>query len=127
MLILQAWMNQDAHSLTQVRDVAPGKITSFMSEFKATLNRTDGNGLKIPKFHQLKHLPWYIMKFGSPYNFSTSRCESHHIDLSKRPAATAQKRDDCFEQQVGKRIVDNIVLKQATDAIRNQQQIRIIH
>jgi hypothetical protein len=123
MLILEAWMNQDIHSLTQVRDVAPGKITSFMSEFKATLNRTDGNGLKIPKFHQLKHLPRYILKFGSPNNFSTSRCESHHIDLSKRPAATAQKRDDCFEQQVGRRIVDNIVLKRATDAIRNQQQL----
>ncbi len=120
MLITEAWINQDTHSRNELSTVAENKLTQFMVLYKKTVNRTTGNGLKIPKFHQLKHLPRYALKFGSPNNFSTSRCESHHIDLSKKPAATAQKRDDCFEQQVGKRIVDNIVMKRATQALESQ-------
>jgi len=117
MLIAESWINQDIHSKQQMRQQAPIRITRFMTLYKKTLNRTEGNGLKIPKFHQLKHLPRYILKFGVPNNFSTSRCESHHISLSKRPAKTAQKRDECFEQQVGERIIDSIVLSKATSAI----------
>jgi hypothetical protein len=120
MLIVEAWINQDNHSLVEVRDVAPLKITKLMESFKSTLQRTTGNGLKIPKFHQLKHLPRYIQKYGSPNNFSTSRCESHHIDLSKKPAKTAQKRDETFEQQVGHRIIDSIVIRRATQSLQEQ-------
>jgi len=117
MLITESWINQESHSKSQVRDLAPARLAKFMTLYKTTINRTDGCGLKIPKFHQLKHLPRYMLKFGVPNNFSTSRCESHHITLSKRPAQTAQKRDECFEQQVGERIIDSIVLSKATSAI----------
>jgi len=117
MLTAEAWMNQNRHKTSEIKNVAPSKITHLMHAFKNVVNRTEGNGLKIPKFHQLKHLPRYILKFGSPNNFSTSRCESHHIQLSKKPAATAQKRDECFETQVGQRIVDAIVLTRATQTL----------
>ncbi len=117
MLITESWINQDTHSKEEIQSIAPQKITQFMVQYRDTIQRTTGNGLKIPKFHQLKHLPRYILKFGSPNNFNTSRCEAHHIALSKRPAKTAQKRDDGFEEQVGKRIVDNIVLTRATNSL----------
>jgi len=114
MLITEAWINQEVHSRSNVMNQGTPKIQALMEKFKHTVDRSEGNGLKIPKFHQLLHFPRYILKFGSRNNFSTSRCESHHIKLSKDPARTAQKRDSCFEQQVGKRILDSIVLSQAT-------------
>jgi hypothetical protein len=117
MLLAEAWINKDIHQRLEVQTVGSSKITNLMKVYKDTIQRTDGNGLKIPKFHQLKHLPRYILKFGTPNNFSTSRCESHHISLSKKPAETAQKRDACFEAQVGNRIVDSIVLSRASQSI----------
>ena len=117
MLVVESWINSEIHSKVQVTNEAPQIISHFMENYKATVNRTTGNGLKIPKFHQLKHMPRYILKFGSPQNFSTSRCESHHIVMSKQPAKYAQKRDSCFESQVGSRIVDNIVLLQANQML----------
>jgi hypothetical protein len=117
MLVAEAWINKDSHSKEEVLHHAPAQITKFMHTYKTTVDRTDGHGLKIPKFHQLKHLPRYILKFGVPNNFSTARCESHHITLSKRPAKTAQKRDESFEKQVGERIIDSIVLNRATSSI----------
>ena len=117
MLVTEAWINQDVHSKDSITNVAPQKLSHLLKVYKDTVDRTEGNGLKIPKFHQLLHLPRYINKFGSPNNFNTSRCESHHISLSKVPAKTAQKRDASFEQQVGQRIVDSIVLTQATQQL----------
>jgi len=117
MLTAEAWMNQNTHNKEEVTSVAPVKIASLMESYKTVVNRSEGNGLKLPKFHQLKHLPRYILKFGAPNNFNTSRCESHHIHLSKRPASTAQKRDECFETQVGKRIVDSVVLDRAAQTL----------
>jgi len=117
MLTAEAWMNKSKHNKEEVTSVAPEKIASLMESYKTIVNRTEGNGLKLPKFHQLKHLPRYILKFGVPNNFSTSRCESHHIHLSKRPASTAQKRDECFETQVGKRIVDSVVVDRASQTL----------
>ena len=117
MLVAESWINQEHHSAEQVPQHASTAITHLMHQYKNTINWTEGNGLKLPKFHQLKHMPRYILKFGSPANFNTSRCESHHIHLSKKPAKTAQKRDDCFEQQVGHRIVDSIVLSRATQSM----------
>jgi hypothetical protein len=117
MLLAEAWINQEVHQRVEVETVGASKITNLMKVYKDTIQRTDGNGLKIPKFHQLKHLPRYILKFGTPNNFSTSRCESHHISLSKKPAETAQKRDACFEHQVGNRIVDSIVLSRASQSL----------
>jgi len=126
MLITEAWINQDVHSRTNVLNQGTSKIKALMEKFKDTVDRSEGNGLKIPKFHQLLHFPRYILKFGSPNNFSTSRCESHHIKLSKDPARTAQKRDSTFEQQVGQRIVDSIVLSQATHELIPQSHATAI-
>ena len=117
MLCAEAWINMAEHSVLTLTNPAGQRITALMKLYASTVQRITGNGLKIPKFHQLKHMPRYILKFGSPQNFSTSRCESHHISLSKRPAKTAQKRDECFEQQVGQRIVDGIVLARATKSL----------
>ena len=114
MLSLESWIEKDTHSIAYVTDVAPAKIRMVMHEFATIVHRKAGNQLKIPKFHQLLHIPRYILKFGSPNNFNSGRCELHHIALCKIPSKTAQKRTDCFEAQVGERICDHIVTAHAT-------------
>jgi hypothetical protein len=60
MLVAESWINQEHHSAEQVRQHASTAITHLMHQYKNTINRTEGNGLKLPKFHQLKHMPRYI-------------------------------------------------------------------
>jgi hypothetical protein len=98
-----------------------------MHKFKDTVTRTDGNGLKLPKFHQLLHVPRYILKFGSPKNFNSGRCESHHIHLSKVPASTAQRRQDTFENQVGNRIADHMVINRAVSCLQSKTEMPSPH
>ena len=120
MLSLESWIEKDTHSVHYVTNVVPAKIRMIMREYALIVNRTTGNQLKIPKFHQLLHIPRYILKFGSPNNFNSGRCESHHISLCKIPSKTAQKRVDCFEPQVGLRICDRIVTARAKRALNNE-------
>jgi hypothetical protein len=113
MLSLESWMESDHHSREFVAHRSRPIIRCVMHKYKSTVERKDGNGLKLPKFHQLLHVPRYILKFGSPKNFNSGRCESHHIKLSKMPASTAQRRVATFEHQVGSRITDHLVVNRA--------------
>ena len=122
MLSLESWMESDNHSRGFVTNQSRPIIRCVMHKFKNTVQREDGNGLKLPKFHQLLHVPRYILKFGSPKNFNSGRCESHHIKLSKMPASTAQRRVATFEQQVGNRITDHLVVNRAICSIENNTQ-----
>jgi hypothetical protein len=73
LLSLESWMESDYHSRQFVLTHAKQTIRSIMHKFKDTVRRTEGNGLKLPKFHQLFHVPCYILKFGSPKNFNSGR------------------------------------------------------
>ena len=114
LLLLEPWIEADYHDRAFVQSTAcTAFIKDLMHVYKKTLARKKGNGLQIPKFHQLLHMPRYILKFGSPKNFNSGRCESHHISLSKRPAKTAQKRHNVFVEQVASRIFDQMLLTRA--------------
>ena len=127
LLLLEYWIEADYHSRHFVSDDSRclAYIKQFMYFYKATVNRQDGNGLKIPKFHQLLHIPRYILKYGSPKNFNSGRCESHHISLSKRPAKTAQKRAKVYEMQVASRISDRMLIARSVLSLEQQQQQKI--
>jgi hypothetical protein len=112
-------MESDFHSKQFVSTHAWQIIRGIMLKYKDVVNRTEGNGLKLTKFHQLLHIPRYILKFGSPKNFNSGRCEAHHIKLSKLPASTAQQRQATFEQQVASRISDQMVLNRAFASLSN--------
>ena len=114
LLIFESWVEADFHDRAFVQSTDCIEfIKDLMKVYKKTLARKKGNGLQIPKFHQLLHMPRYILKFGSPKNFNSGRCESHHISLSKRPAKTAQKRHSVFVEQVANRIFDQMLLTRA--------------
>jgi len=59
---------------------------------KDAINRTDGVGLKLIKFHSFVHIADETLNFGPPSNHSAEAGESFHIENVKKPAKNAQKR-----------------------------------
>ena len=120
LLFFEYWVESEFHSRQFVTDTqCIGYIQNFMRFYKSTIDRSQGNGLKIPKFHQLLHLPRYILKFGSPKNFNSGRMEALHIPLAKRPAKTAQKRKSVYEIQVALRISERNLVTRAALALQS--------
>ena len=70
---------------------------------------TEGNGLKIPKFHGILHIADEILNFGVPLEFDTGDNESHHIP-AKVAAWLTQKIKVNFEESTCKRLIEKEVL-----------------
>ena len=52
------------------------------------------SGLRITKFHCLRHFPQYIRMYGNTYNFFGGFCEALLKDLVKKPSKNTCRRQD---------------------------------
>lgn len=91
--------------------LAVESIVKMLKTLSKTADRAEGNGWKISKFHEQLHLPWYITRYGHPMNYDSGRCEHNHKDLCKRPGKTAQMRHNVFDEQVGQRVTQCLVVE----------------
>jgi len=57
---------------------------NYKQQYYNVAYRYDGMGLKLTKFHQLRHWYFYIAMYGVPNTFDSAFCESHHIYLTKK-------------------------------------------
>jgi hypothetical protein len=78
----------------------------FMSLYAQVAKRWDGMGLKLTKFHQLRHWYFYIAMYGVPLNFDSSFCESHHLHLTKKTGRRTQKHQDTLAFQTATRVYE---------------------
>jgi Plavaka transposase len=92
-------------------------VPIILGYYKTTLNRQEGNQMKIIKFHLPLHFADDILRFGSMANFDSSIGESHHKDFAKKPSKNTQRRKEIFEEQTAKRQIDNLVIDRAYDSI----------
>ena len=69
------------------------------------LPRLKGNGWRIPKFHEMLHLPGDMARFGASPNFWADRVESLLKDTAKKVGRRSQKRHQgvLFEIQSAQR------------------------
>jgi hypothetical protein len=74
------------------------------------LPREKGNGWKVSKFHEIKHIVRFICTFGAPQGYNASRPEEHHKAHAKRSGRWAQKNVNTIDQQCGRRIADAFVI-----------------
>ena len=116
-LCLNEWMNATEHSRLSLQHNAVPKIRTFLHCLRETIVRDEGNGLKIPKFHQMLHQPEYMLQFGCAKNYHGGPCEANFIQHAKRPGKHTQKRIDTFPEQLGKRVAENVVLDSAINAV----------
>ena len=81
------------------------KIGAMLEKMINTLPRSDGNGWKLQKTHEILHLPANVSRFGHSRNFDSGHGESALKDKAKKPARTSQKRSyHHFQEQVCSRI-----------------------
>lgn len=74
------------------------KISVFMSYYSWVVGPMreflSKSGLRISKFHGLKHFPHYIRRYGNAYNFFGGYWESHLKCLLKANTSTTSRRQD---------------------------------
>ena len=97
-LCLEQWM-KTASKHTATIDQYQNSFHRYMVQYSRVVDKTDGNGLKTTKFHQIAHIVRYIKKFGNPQNINTARPENGHIENVKKPARRTQKRPDVLATQ----------------------------
>ena len=97
-LCLEQWM-KTAPKHTATIDQYQNSFHRYMVQYSRVVDKTDGNGLKTTKFHQIAHIVRYIKKFGNPQNINTARPENSHIENVKKPARRTQKRPDVLATQ----------------------------
>jgi Plavaka transposase len=116
MLMLESFCKAEFHERKSVVDFK--KIVPMILEYyKDTLDRQEGNQMKIIKYHLVTHFADDILRFGSMANFDSSIGESHHKVMAKKPAGNTQRRKDIFEVQTAKRQVDNLTIDRAYDFV----------
>lgn len=89
------------------------KVRLFMRLYKDVINRTAGNGLKIPKFHQLLHYVDQILKDGSLLNIDGGRCESIATTNYTNPGRRTQMRQQSYMKQLAYAHYSDVVVHSA--------------
>lgn len=79
-----------------------------MLQYIKIAKRHTGMGLKITKFHQLRHWFFYISMYGVPRNYDSSFCESHHSYHTKRTGRRTQKRQESMLYQTAMLVMDRM-------------------
>ena len=91
----------------------------ILIQIRDILNRTNGVGMKIVKFHLISHFISDIIRFGSMSNYDSSIGERNHISDCKQPANRTQRRKTNFEYQTSNHYVDNLCINRAYSYIQN--------
>ena len=87
------------HTLERESKAQKG-IREYMKLYKDVVARTIGNGLCIPKYHQLLHYVRQILKDGSLLNIDGGRCESIATTNYTNPGKRTQMRQETFLNQL---------------------------
>ena len=90
-------------------------IPPLMTRFKNTIDRQEGNQMKIIKFHLMLHVVDDIRRFGLPPNFSTGPSESRHKSHCKEPGRHTQRRAETFISQVQRRFNEQLAIETAVN------------
>ena len=99
LLMYHSCMCKDKYDCSDL-EPACVRIRQFLSTYKKVLNREEGYGMKIQKFHQQIHGPMNIDYFGSPKNVDGRPCEKNLKYHAKAPGRSTQKGWTLFTSNV---------------------------
>ena len=132
-MLYDGWLMQPRHSRGSVECIIPkntpddfvlttdhdspaqSRIRRYLSDYKAMVDRSSGNGLKIPKFHQNLHYVRQILKDGCLLNIDGGRPESHNKSSIKKPAKTTQKNKKNISSQIASNYHESLVVQASND------------
>ncbi len=101
-----------------------GSIQSMMNAILKIVPRKKGFGWKVQKFHELLHVPFNVMRFGSPQNFDASSGERSLKHWAKHPAKTSHKAGaKAFTIQVANRVHERSCMEKCARAMQFSRSI----
>jgi hypothetical protein len=112
LLMLESLCKQEILKKNDVHWIKAG-MPYIMETIKTVINRQTGMGMKIIKFHLLRHYGEDILRYGSMRNFDSSIGERNHCTEVKDPAKHTQRRKSNFELQTANRYCENIAIFRA--------------
>lgn len=112
MLMLEHFCKNEVHTRKDIK-LFQKILKTIMSTLKETIARTEGNQMKIIKFHLPQHFAEDMIRFGSMANFDSGICEMHHKIFAKKPASNTQRRRNVFEKQAAKNQIENMAIERA--------------
>ena len=104
----EAYLNEPKMRIDDVKRMKR-KHKYLMYLIKKVAYREKGMGLKIMKFHAIKHIMDDILLYGVPLEVDTGANESHHKP-SKYAAQLTQKNTSTFDLQTAIRLVEFAIL-----------------
>ena len=114
LLCFEAWLEQptfwEIGDPSGEAERAEAAISSLIRKIVKHLPREKGNGWKVSKLHEIKHIVRFIVAFGGPRGYNASRPEEHHKAHAKRPGRRSQKNVKTIDQQCGRRIADAYII-----------------
>ena len=125
LLCFEAWLDQS--TFWEIDDPmgaveADKAIESMMNLLGKWLPRQKGNGWKVSKLHEMKHVVRFIVAFGASRGYNASRPEEHHKAHAKRPGRRSQKNVKTIDQQCGQRIADTYIIDTIHALFEGDQQ-----
>jgi hypothetical protein len=109
------WLHSD-NNKEDVRksEAAFGKV---LSDIKNIFPRPCGNSWKIPKVHGYMLMQRYVQMYGNASNFYGGWGERCHIEWIKDNGLRTQRQASTFNDQIGERICEGVILKTAEDTL----------
>ena len=120
-LSLEEWFH-DENLITEV-DESYTFIGKLLQDLKLLFPRSGGNGYKIPKFHGMMKMKYYIQLFGSGMNFFGGPGDSHHKSFVKGPGQQTQRCVGEFAVQVANRVYEDLIYSTAQTICDDSFQI----
>ena len=112
-------------TITFVRKHLPEQNKTYLKTFHATVNREEGAGLDIFKFHSSVHRPGDIERVGSLRNIDTEAGEQSHKEKVKAPAERTQRRQESFAGQVATRCHETDIISTAFAATAERRLLLV--
>ena len=89
---------------------AQKKILEYMRKFNDLVGSREGNGLKIPKFHLMKHFVRNIVRHGAVGNYDGSRPEANAKEIAKTPGIRTQMHHGTISIQTANRYHEDLTI-----------------
>jgi hypothetical protein len=112
------WLKSDTMHLEHVKKTK-WKHRYIMHLIKKIMNRTEGMGLRIIKFHMICHLTSNMLVGGVPMLMDTGSDESGHKE-TKTASMLTQKRQATFDAQTNQRLLETRLLQMAVSEMEGR-------
>ena len=96
---------------------AKQSMAKLLCMLRDSLPRTDGNGWKLPTFHNTMHIVSDMCKYGKPKEYHTEVGEKNHKLFAKRIGHRCHKHHKTFATQVAQCLADTFVIHKLASAM----------